>query len=132
MRELTTYINEKLDINKVNIKNKNFGKKFPIDGGMDEIKRYLLKNGFKEVNDRGNFDTYVGNLNSMATKVFSVGLRQLRFADTTYDTINEENPIFAININSSTDVIWSTEAKYWWEHKISKEKFHDRLKERFD
>ena len=57
MKPLNFYIkntiNEKLDINKVNIKNKNFGKKFPIDDGMDEIKRYLLKNSFKEVDDKG-------------------------------------------------------------------------------
>lgn len=41
MKELSNYINEKLDINKVNLNDK-----FPIDGSLEEIKTYLLSKKF--------------------------------------------------------------------------------------
>lgn len=41
MRELTTYINEKLDINNVNLD------EFPADGTIDEVVKFLKHNDFK-------------------------------------------------------------------------------------
>jgi hypothetical protein len=45
MKELSNYINEKLDINKVNLNNI----KFPINGTSSEIIEFLEKNGFEKI-----------------------------------------------------------------------------------
>lgn len=137
MKPLNFYIkesivDEKLDINKMSLKDKDFVKKFPLNGKADEIRTYLLNNDFIEVDDKEHFIKYVENLNSMKTKVFSESLKQLRFADTSFGVISEENPIFAIDTGNRNGNVIATEINYWWEHKLSEEEFLDKLKERFD
>lgn len=126
MRELSNYINEKLDINKVRLNN---SAPFPIDGKVEEVEQFLIANGFSEVEERGDFDFYVEKLNSMKTKVYSKEGEDIRFADTSYDTISKDNPIFVID---TWTLNMFTEVDNWWQNRLKPKEFCKKLEEKFE
>lgn len=133
MKPLNFYINnainEKLDINKVNVENRNFVKEFPMDGGPRKIVQFLIANEFSEIEDNGDFDFCVEKFNSMKTKAYSTNGSDIRFADTSYDTISKDNPIFVIDTQTNN---MFTEVDHWWQNRLKPKEFYDKLKERFD
>ena len=100
MKELSNYINEKLDINKINLHDK-----FPIGKGSQETIEFLKDNRFEEIDDSiiDDWCDYFDVMNKKSTKVYafspatkSDNLDSLKFADTSKAKIGEENPIFHI------------------------------------
>lgn len=87
MKELTTYIAEKLDINKVNLN------MFPIDGTLEEIISFILANGF--VQYKGKIYTQIiKKFNELGSKCCVIENDIIWWADTSKDEISEDNPIF--------------------------------------
>jgi len=131
MKPLNFYIkesivDEKLDINKVRLDN---SAPFPIDGGLKKLVQFLIANGFSEIEDIGDFDFYVEKYNSMKTKAYSTNGSDIRFADTTYDTISKDNPIFVIDTWTKN---MYTEVDNWWQNKLKPKEFCKKLEERLE
>ena len=103
MKELSNYIIEKLDINKVKLYDK-----FPIDGSFEDIDTFLKANNFKYTNFWSNnvFDA----INKESDKVF-YGQKEtddcFRFliADTSKAKISDSNPLFIIRHKYGDDEI---------------------------
>ena len=95
MKELTTYITEKLDISKVTLYNSDF----PINGSIKDICEYLRHQGFIEIPNNGKLKLFLA-MNDKKDKVFAwdAGLtgKFVRFADTSNHDIDKEHPSYVI------------------------------------
>ena len=89
MKELSNYINEKLDINNVRI-----AKKFPIKGSIKDVIEFLQDNGFTEMEHfRHPSRTKIDFDDRRAKTYLRSGEDSLYFADTSKKRISKENPI---------------------------------------
>lgn len=87
MKELSNYIYEKLDINKVKLNDK-----FPTDRTLNDIIEFLKEEGFKQV----EYDYVKTVFNRANTKCFMIDDASIRFADTSKEDISKDNPVFYI------------------------------------
>lgn len=101
MKELTNYINEKLDINKVNLPSKEF----PMDGDMDEVVDFLADHDFIQIKYHRTefYYQYKKDFNNLRTKCFMVQSRKMGeitdivfFGDTSKEDISKDNKLFMI------------------------------------
>ena len=82
MKELTAYITEKLDIDKINLNDK-----FPLGGNEKEVTEFLLDNGFEKF-EGVMFD-------DVKMRGFTILKNNwVEFADTSQEKITDNNPIF--------------------------------------
>lgn len=135
MRELTTYINEKLDLNKVNLHDK-----FPIDEDSKKVIEFLKAQGFKELDDNKihYWSKYFIEMDKMSAKVYSLtpadddNVDSLKFANTTKARISDNNPLFLIMHDLTTKEfkyqLYYTDWKY---EDVSKEIFLKNIKQYF-
>ena len=103
MKELSNYINEKLDINKVNLNGT-----FPInEENIAEMADFLKGAGFDDVNIDGS--NIVKKFNSEKKKCFHLNVQEnlieLVFCDTENEKISDNNPIYAIRKLNINDLI---------------------------
>lgn len=103
MRELSSYINEKLDINKVNLIST-----FPInEENIAEMANFLKEAGFDDINVDGS--NIVKKFNSERKKCFYLNIQEnlieLVFCDTENEKISDSNPIYAIRKLNINDLI---------------------------
>jgi len=105
MKELSNYINEKLDLDKMNLNDK-----FPLHGNTKEVIEFLKDNGFKELDDNKikDFGEYFHEMNKMSAKVYAFtpddgdSIDSIKFADTTKTEIGNNNPLFHIIYNTES------------------------------
>ena len=128
MKELTDYITEKLDINRVNLNDE-----FPINCSIKDICEYLRHLGFIEIPNDGKLKLFLA-MNDVKDKVFatSIGVTSefVRFADTSKHDIDEKHPSYAIFADGRHYKEWigNTGAEYVL---ISKEKLLEMVKKQF-
>lgn len=128
---------EKLDINKVNIKDKDFVKNFPLNGEIEEIAKYLKSYSFKEIewpNQYTPFDKFKKDVEKENNRVFTINKNGLiRFANTSNgNKISIDNPIFLIYNGESVSKGLYFENKDWWEWKeIKPDDFLAKMKKVF-
>ena len=91
MRELTKYITEKLKVDDIVLE-----EKFPIDGTLVDIVKFLEEQKFVHIKSGG-----VPNIifNENKKRVFMNGPRDLWFADTSKEDICKDNPVFYMHLN---------------------------------
>ena len=112
-------IYEKLDINKVNIKDKGFVKNFPLNGEIEEIAKYLKDYGFKEIPTPSPytlFDEFKKDIEKENIRIFTRPKNNIvRFANTSLgNEISDDNPIFVINTgNDGTNQFYFESGKWW-------------------
>lgn len=94
MKNLKDSILEKLDINKVNLNNR-----FPIDGTLEDIAKFLEEEGFQQV-EYGYVKTA---FNEPKAKCFMIFTTTIRFADTSKEEVSKDNPIFYIDFEDKKD-----------------------------
>lgn len=133
MRELSNYITEKLDINKVNLFDK-----FPIDKPIKLIAKYLESNKFEKIVDNddkfNSFDDFCEELNKMHYKAFIINTKNdwIRFADTSMEEVGERNPMFVIKDNGRYPRTFASETYTFYEKHLSEKDFLEVIKETFN
>lgn len=95
MKKLSNYINEKLDINNVNLRRIDF----PLDKSVEEVANFLIINGFQEIEHSvlsGGLEKKFNNANGKAfiRQEETTGRPWIRFADTSNEKISTKNPMF--------------------------------------
>ena len=95
MKNLKDSILEKLKVDDIIIE------KFPTGENLEDIIKFLKKEGFKEYKiDNSNL---VDSFNKIKSKIFLLineqSNRHLWFADTSKEKISEHNPVFYIHLN---------------------------------
>lgn len=98
MNQLSDYITERIRID--NIKQVDWVD-FPVTGTPEQIKTFLLSASFKELPSTytiHNTRNAVSAFNKEHTNIFYYGIFDhggiIRFADTTYNEISEDNPMY--------------------------------------
>lgn len=94
MKELTTYITEKLDINKVNLNSD-----FPIDSSFDDIVAFLVKNKYIKITsiDRYMFSAFnIASKKAFFSEYYKDSDWNIWFGDTSKGLLNKDNPLFLI------------------------------------
>ncbi len=131
MKELTRYISEKLDINKINLDS------FPIDGTLDDIIKFLENQGyfgFSWLSETPSgwskaFNYY--KRKSFFSKPEDIwGIAYLKFADTTNKNIGKENSIYEIRFDDDNKIFGTMYNRQ--SIPISKEEFLERLNKQFN
>ena len=91
MKELTTYINEKLDLDKVNVMGD-----FPIEGTIDEMGEFLNKNRFKKI-EKYEPGFAFSQVSSQDTRCYLISDSHswIKFGDMSKH-ISKKNPIFCV------------------------------------
>lgn len=107
MKELSSYIIEKLDIN--NIK---FNDKFPVEGPKEKIFEFLEDNGFEieEIPKTSLSFKVIEELGkTKLRKAFSFANSHgfaIYFGDSTSNSISKDNPVYYIGKNYKKEVIF--------------------------
>lgn len=128
MKELTKYITEKLDINKVNLDDRDF----PIDGTLDDMIEFLKSQGFIEIPDTSIKSKLYSVMNKKKGKVFANAKDWfIRFADTSKHYIDKEHPVYAIFYDERYYIEWINSIKKDDYSLIPKEEFLKLLNTRF-
>lgn len=128
-------IYEKLKVDDINLNEV----KFPIDGTLDDMIKFLEENEFKYVYVYcgDNEDEY---FNKYKSKCFYKDNYQIWFGDTTKEKISKDNPIFTYNtfVNVFSVYYYDNKGRIIWlletENKNSKEnkkEFLEELKKHF-
>lgn len=93
MKNLKDIILEKLKIDDIALSNK----KFPIDGTLKDIVKFLKDNNFIIINDDTKAQSKI--FNTVKSKCFTYinDTKRIWFADTSKKEICKDNPIFFIN-----------------------------------
>ena len=102
MKELSNYINEKLDINKVNLNSD-----FPVDGSFDDILAFLVKNKYIKLTDNRNYRNIFSAFDITAKKSFVSEYYKdnnwnIWFGDTSKGLLSKDNPLFLIQNDSKS------------------------------
>ena len=92
MKTLKDILVEKLKVDDIIL-----DKKFPIDGEIGDIVKFLKEQGFKKASSHG----YISNgANSIKSKSFTIEIfvnnYKIWFADTSKENVSKNNPIFYI------------------------------------
>lgn len=129
MKELSNYITEKLDINKVNI-DKHL--EFPADSEPSKVFEWLEKYGFEFffMND-DSIDTQFDNKKILGYTANSSGSSiYFWFADTSKKKISKDNPVFSCKIDGQDNDYY-----LFWRKKynhVQKEEFIEKLNKTFN
>jgi hypothetical protein len=97
MKTIDNYINERLNPRHLGTE------KFPIDGTLDDMIKFLENNGFEELEDSyAEYSNSCVLLNDMKGKYFSRQIFRgeivgLEFADTSEEEISINNPLYYID-----------------------------------
>ena len=128
MKELSTYITEKLDINKVALNDINF----PIDSSIEDICEYLKSQGFIEIPDTGIKSELYSVMNKKKGKVF-VKVKDwfIRFADTSNHDIDKNHPVYAIFYDKRYYIEWINSINKDDFSLVPKEEFLKLLNDKF-
>lgn len=132
MKELSNYITEKLDINKVNLA----PSEFPIKDSIESIASYLESLKFKRIKmkkDSIEFNDYANAFYKQHGKSFIINTKNnwIRFANTSVEKIGKNNPIFVIKGNSFPRTL-AIETYIFWENYLSEEDFLEKIEETFN
>lgn len=131
MRELTKYITEKLDINKVNL----VPNKFPINGTLEEIEKFLEANDFENFDDYDldmqYFSEYVDFVNTEGKKLFLISTagKFVRFIDTSQKDLGKDNPMFCIKTSAANP--FTIEIDEFYQRYLNKNDFLKALNKQF-
>jgi hypothetical protein len=129
LKELTDYITEKLDINKVKLNDK-----FPIDGSFGDIIKFLESHGFIEVPNDNKSKLYP-EMNKKKGKVFAkcTGYNSgyIRFVDTSNHNIDKDHPVYSIFGNEKYYIEWDINNKFFDYTDVTKEEFLKLLNKKF-
>jgi len=131
MKNLKDAILEKLKVDDIVLE-----EKFPIDGTLDDMIKFLEGNGFKYVRCDGAIDKW---FNKYKSKCFYKNSERLWFADTSKEKISEDNPIFSYRVqHKSFTVYYCNQGIVYWlagetieNSKENKEEFLRELNKRF-
>ena len=93
MKNLKDSILEKLKVDDI-----IFGK-FPIDGTLDDMIKFLEEKGFQQV----NYGYVKTAFNEPKAKCFMIFTTTIRFADTSKKEVSKDNPIFYIDFEDKKD-----------------------------
>lgn len=125
MKELTTYITEKLSIDDVTLVND----KLPNKIDFKSLVSYLMGIGFEKINGRATIGALKTAFNKAHGKVMTLDRNTLviRFADTSKESISEKNPIYACKFYKGAKgvvmkPVYATEVENWWETRFNDEK----------
>ena len=91
MYSLVGYISERLNPRHLGTA------KFPIDGTIDEVVKFLERQGFEKIENKSYLLIHKSNkFNDTNSKSYMLDIDSTRimFADTSKNNISEENPIF--------------------------------------
>ena len=98
MKTITNYITERIRVDNINerIRIDNIKSvKFPIDGTIDEIIKFLEGHGFKEIDDiKGR--TATDFFNSKHDRCYWLRDKKWIYFGDTNNTITKDNPIFVV------------------------------------
>jgi hypothetical protein len=131
MKTIDNYINERL-----NPRHLGSTDKFPIDGTVEEVCKFLKTNGFKEIKFISpelimpSFECNPGK------RVFMKNKSWVRFADMSGDEISIENPIFYYSYRDE-EIVCCVEVSGGYRKLLTKEfldpkEFLDRVNEHFN
>lgn len=129
MKELTSYITEKLDINKVALNSD-----FPIKGTINDVIVFLEKCGFKNLGIRPpTAEQIFQEFEESTGKVFmyDTDANWIRFADNKDGKISKKNPIYTIFFNQDIYTTQTSAYGYGYTKRDSKEVFGKLLNKRF-
>jgi len=127
LKELTTYITEKLDINKVNLNDSGF----PLELTAESLVQYLKDCGYAKVPyisfPDGNISDYIPYFNEKHSKQFIYTKRwgEIYIADTSKSKIDGSNPMFYLSIYGSELEEFKAFFKKGWSKKISQDEFRE-------
>ena len=131
MKELSTYIIEKLSIDDVTLVND----KLPNKIDFKSIASYLMKNGFTEINGYADIRSLKTAFNKAHGRALTLDSHTLviRFANTSGGNISYENPIYACKFynkagGATTKPVYATEVKDWWEIRFDEKDFIEEIK----
>lgn len=122
MKELTTYITEKLDIKTVKLD------EFPIDGTIDEIGEFLNMNKFKKI-EKYEPGFAFSQVSSQDTRCYLISYSHswIKFGDMS-KPVSKKNPIFCIVKEHNQDEFFA-EYTYKDYKQCNKEEFLDLINE---
>jgi len=127
MKELTSYITEKLDINKVNLRDMDF----PIDGSITDMAEFLKNYKFEEVLDSYDYESVndiFPILNNCKNKCYMTDIdtyHWIRICDTSRGKISKSNPCIFISYETKN---YDLECPHSIDNHISKEECLKYLK----
>ena len=106
MKELSNYINEKLDLNKVNLN----PQRFDISRDFQKNIKFLKDNSFKKIeNNFVDWKSVFDKMNEESAKVYAFSpsdttdtYDSLKFANTSEMNISNNNPLFHILYNTES------------------------------
>lgn len=131
MKELHTYITEKLSIDDVTLDDNTFSGKIDYESFVS----YLLRIGFEEINGHATIESLKTAFNKAHGKVMTLssGTLVIRFANTSKEGISSDNPIYACKFYKgvkgvSMKPVYATEAKEWWETRLDEKDFIEEIK----
>lgn len=130
MRNITDIL-EKLDINKVNLE----PDKFPIDGTLEEIEKFLEANDFENFDDYDldmqYFSEYADFVNTEGKKLFLINtaIKFVRFIDTSKKDLGKDNPMFCIKTNAANP--FTIEIDEFYQRYLNKNDFLKALNKQF-
>lgn len=131
MKNLKNILLEKLDISKVNL----VPNKFPINGTLKEIEKFLEANDFENFDDYDldmqYFSEYADFVNTEGKKLFLISTtgKFVRFIDTSQKDLGEDNPMFCIKTN--VDGLFAVEIDEFYQKCLDKKDFLKALNKRF-
>jgi hypothetical protein len=72
---------------------------FPIDGTIDDVIKFIERQGFKDINERGGIAKRFSSHKNKCFVYIEDARERLWFADTSKEKISKDNPIFLIKYN---------------------------------
>ena len=136
MKELATYINEKLDIGNVNLK------EFPITGPFEEVKQFLTASGFREMTTGRVLFSFL-EITKLFNNTLTFGkgdrvfytrtdddLHIIYFGDTTKGSISKKNPLYSIKFEGDDNIVYQKIVSYLGEE-IEKDEFLREINKHF-
>ena len=128
MNQLSDYITERIRID--NVKQV----KFPIDGTLEEMTKFLESEGFRHLDSIIVTIPTANNANAKCFMYDKAGT-ELCFADTSKEKISKKNPLFSIEIDFKSTVFstYAYDSRGFYEKIIDndREEFLEELNKRF-
>ena len=126
MKNLKDTILEKLKIDDINLNDK-----FPIDGTIDDMIKFLEEKGFNDVYHNGG--GVVDMFNKYNSKCFYKKEGIFWFGDTSKEKISKDNPIFYISISPKIFDVYFRDNNKWIIDIVenNKKAFMEELNKRF-
>lgn len=124
MYSLVGYISERLNPRHLGTA------KFPIDGTINDMVKFLKYNGFKEIkNDQSKSADEQFDEELMKGIITDDDPDRIWFADTSEEKISDDNPIFLIRRKNNITVYHYSDGHF--DRKYDKQEFIEKLNNRF-